>query len=411
MSMYSMDPSSNPLLHDLGERMKELAALHRTARILQSNRSDPNSILHEIIRILPESWQYPDICSARIWYDMLEVKSPDFVPSDWTQTATFRTRDDREGGIQVSYREEMPAAFEGPFLHEERELIETLAEMLQFWFQHHVDEEELLQAQENLETLVKRRTRELEETNRRLQAEVEEHRKARAEIEQYQQQLRDLAGDLTVSQARERQAIAAELHDHIGQSLAFMKMQLLQLKRISLSSGIEGNVIALERLLNRTITSTRSLTFEISPPVLYELGLAAALDWLAEHYQQMHGFTVHIAEDGDPLPPMPEEMQVLLFQCVRELLANAVKHAGVKEAFVSSRIDNHRLEIRVEDNGTGFDPQRLKSTSGTRRGRMGFGLFSVRERLRYLDGELHVESQPGRGTLARINVQQPDFAS
>jgi hypothetical protein len=117
------------LVHDLGDRVKELRLLHATARLLQRDRPFNRALLEELVVLIPPAWQYPECCESRIVYGGPEVASPGWRDSTWTQSATFATSDG-SGRIEVAYLEERPASAEGPFLPDERALLDSLAEML-----------------------------------------------------------------------------------------------------------------------------------------------------------------------------------------------------------------------------------------------------------------------------------------
>lgn len=117
------------LIHYLGERVKELTALHRTARILQNEANSVSQLLQEIVALLPPAWQYPEVTAGRISFGALECQSPNFVPTQWSQMAEF-TAGGVPGALEVVYLEERPAADVGPFLSEESNLINSLAEMI-----------------------------------------------------------------------------------------------------------------------------------------------------------------------------------------------------------------------------------------------------------------------------------------
>ena len=148
------------------------------------------------------------------------------------------------------------------------------------------------------------------------------------------------------------------------------------------------------------IQDTRSLTFELSLPVLYELGFEAAVEWYAKHVRSQHGIKVDVQKDMLPIP-MDDEIKVLLFRSVRELMHNIVKHAQARNARVTIRRVGDDANVEVEDDGVGMqDPRqdsRLKSNGG-------FGLFSIRERLHYLGGQVQVESAKGHGTRITLIV-------
>ena len=261
-------------------------------------------------------------------------------------------------------------------------------------------EQALQKAHDNLELLVRERTGELSKSNRALAEEIAEHKKAERRIAGYQKQLQKMASELSITEARERRVIAEELHDYIGQSLAFMKMKLSALKKDMKQPTNISLIEEMDDLLANTIQYTRDLTLQISPPVLYELGLAAAIEWLAERYQKNHNLDIKVII-GNGHVPLREEVNVVLFKSVNELLNNVVKHAATNEVILCVEADEHNVRIDVEDNGAGFDPESLDSGQS---GEWGFGLFSIRERLKYLGGYFDIQSAPGKGTKARLSA-------
>ena len=143
------------------------------------------------------------------------------------------------------------------------------------------------------------------------------------------------------------------------------------------------------------------MTFELSPPVLYELGLEAALAWLANQMQEKYALRVGLKDDGQP-KPLDNGCRVIAFRAVRELLFNIVKHARAKSATISTKREEDAVCIGIEDDGIGFDTSMHgNAASGSR----GFGLFSIRERLQPLGGHIEIQSEPDRGT--RVNLVLP----
>ncbi|HPF35169.1 MAG TPA: sensor histidine kinase [Candidatus Krumholzibacteria bacterium] len=212
-------------------------------------------------------------------------------------------------------------------------------------------------------------------------------------------ELRRLSAELCLTEARERRIIAEELHDHVGQSLALIKRKVARLRGDAVFSGLEQGLDEIADLLDRTIRATRELTGEISPPVLYELGLSDGLDWLAEWCGDKLDLTVEYRTAGPP-PDVPEEARVMLFKSARELLRNVKRHAGVDRAALTLTSRPDGVEIRVDDAGAGFHPEgRVRPLDGG-----GFGLFSIRERMRQLGGEAVLTSAPGAGTRAVLRL-------
>ena len=185
------------------------------------------------------------------------------------------------------------------------------------------------------------------------------------------------------------------MHDSIGQLLALSKIKLGQLREVAGSTDV---ITRLQELLDQAVQGVRSLTFQLSPPMLYELGLEAALQWLCKDMHERHGIQVDLRMDSQS-NLMDNELSVFLFRAVRELLMNVVSHAQAHRAQVSLCKKGESLHIAIEDRGIGFDPSTLEVFSD-RSSR--FGLFSIRERLQYFRGEMTIASQPGQGTL-KIN--------
>jgi signal transduction histidine kinase len=394
----------DPTLHKLQERVKELTALHRTARILQDSGRPGEDVVREIAALLPPAWQYPDVTAARIRFRDICAVTPGFCETSWMQTARFGAPATDEGTIEVVYFEERPQEAEGPFLAEERELIESLADMLGSYFQHQIADREVRAAHDNLEKLVLARTEELHQTNEILAREVAEHREARLRIEEYQDRLRRLTTELTLAEARERREIAVDLHDHIIQEFAFIKLRIVQFRGDAVFCGFERNLEEIISLLEGAIQHTRQLTFEISTPILYELGLSAALEWLAEQYETRHKLKIKLKLQDKPRL-LPEAERVTLFKSVQELLTNVVKYARATHVTITMKCEYKQLWIEVADDGSGFDVQQLEGAGNLHRG---FGLFSIRERLRHFGGELALQSVIGKGTTARLTVRLED---
>lgn len=387
------------LQYFLRERTKELTALHKTARLMQDDSRPIADLLAEVANLLPQAWQFPEITGTRIAVGGIEVKTPNFRLTPWMISSEIQLISGDAGSIEVVYLEERPVSVEGPFLVEERELIDSLSEMLRNYLQHRIAIEEIKRSNDNLERLVQERTLELSSTNAALQLQIQEHERARREIVAYQNQLRKLAAELSLSEARDRRAIASDLHDHIGQALAFIRMKVSGFSGESVFCGFEESTSEILSLLDQTIQYTRTLTFQISPPVLYELGLSPALDWLAEQFSKKHRFQVETTIQPD-VPRLPEEIEVFAFRSVQEILTNAVKHAQAKHVSIKLALNNGALELCVADDGIGFAPNR--SDSNTTDG--GFGLFSIRERLVHLGGSIRIVSAPGKGAQLTLHI-------
>jgi PAS domain S-box-containing protein len=208
-----------------------------------------------------------------------------------------------------------------------------------------------------------------------------------------QTMLRALALELELAEESERRRIAIDLHDSIGQILAFSRRELAGLEKINPGeAGMSLKEVGIQ--LDKAIKQTRSLSFELSPSVLYDLGLESALEDLAEIFSRERNIKCHF-ESGGEFEPIEEAIKVLLYRSVRELLINVAKHADASEAKITLWRLNNEAHINVEDNGEGFDASILERRPEKSRG---FGLFSIRERLSQIDGRFEIQTSKGRGT-------------
>lgn len=220
-----------------------------------------------------------------------------------------------------------------------------------------------------------------------------------AEAEYRAAQLRALAAELTDADQRDRRRLAQTLHDHLQQLLVAARLKLGPLRRRA-DNSLRRGLDQVDNLMVEAVDASRSLTIELSPPVLYDGGLVAAFEWLGRHMLEKHGLEISIRTEVHAEPDA-EGVRLLLFQMVRELLFNVVKHGRTDHASVElRRTDDGVLKIVVRDEGAGFDTAKISGRETTG----GFGLFSIRERLEPLGGSMEIESAPGRGTRVTILI-------
>ncbi|HPR64789.1 MAG TPA: sensor histidine kinase [Thermoanaerobaculia bacterium] len=381
------------LLWALTERVKELTALHAVARLLHNHDRKPAELLQEIVMQIPPAWQYPEITAAHISVGEVEVFTPSFKKTPWMQTETFRTRNGRSGRIEVAYLEEKPPASDGSFLDEESALIQSLAQMLQSYFERYEAEEDLRHSNAQLEHKIRERTTELSQTNAALLEEI-------AERQRVEENNRRLASQLALAEEREKRAIASNLHDHIGQALAILKGRLTRLQSNAMFTGMEADLEESRSLLDKIIQATRTLTFEISPPVLYDLGLEAALEWLSKQFRQKHGLIIKITSAGFS-QPLQDDLKITLFRSVQELLINVSKHAQASLVKIQLQWDKDLLRMTVTDDGVGIEPQQI---AANRFRDSGFGLFSIRERMVALGGNLDILRGEKNGSIFILSI-------
>lgn len=259
-------------------------------------------------------------------------------------------------------------------------------------------EKALRKIKEELEDKVRERTAEFIKINESLLREIEEHKLTEKRLKTARNNLRAMASEIVLADERSRQHFATDLHDTVVQTMGAAKLRS-QLIQDKIPEDVKPVYSELQDLLSQSITQARLIMAEMSPPVLYELGFAPALEWLTEQIERQHEISIEFQTKSSP--PMVHEIQVMLFQSTRELLMNVVKHARAKTAVVILSADQAKIKIEVKDDGRGFDARQAFCTdvSGG-----GFGLFSIRERLRHFGGELHLRSIPGRGTKAVMAV-------
>lgn len=225
---------------------------------------------------------------------------------------------------------------------------------------------------------------------------ITDRKKAEQEIMNYQTQLRSLVYESSLIEERERKRIADELHETIGQNLAFSKLRLSSLRDTMAAAGEAETLEEILGMIDSTIQFSRSLTHELGNPVLYLVGFEAAVRWLAEQIRKTQNIQFDVSINGS-LADIQMEMRVLLYKTVRELLFNVVKHAQADYVSIKIRRVSDKLEIDVMDNGVGVCP-----LPGS-----GYGLISVTERINYLGGTLETLPNTDTGTGTRVSIVVP----
>jgi signal transduction histidine kinase/ActR/RegA family two-component response regulator len=215
----------------------------------------------------------------------------------------------------------------------------------------------------------------------------------------YQEELQNMARELVLAEQRERRRVSIELHDYLAQILVACRMKLESIKKQVRSKRTIEKMNEVKELLDESLAYTRTLIAELSPTVLYEAGLIAAIHWLAEQMQR-RGLSVEVEHDG-PECNLSQDESIMVFQSVRELLLNSIKHAETKAARVQIQCEPRALSVIVSDLGKGFemgDGIPGPSASGK------YGLFSIRERLQAMGGMFFLQSAPGQGTRATLII-------
>lgn len=216
--------------------------------------------------------------------------------------------------------------------------------------------------------------------------------------EQRADKLREMALKMTQVKEKERQRLARILHDGLQQLLIGAKFNTsLISKRLTGQGEVEDQLKELNQILDQSIEAARSLSYELSPPILHDQGLLAGLHWLA-NMRHMKGLNINFQAE-DEMPELPQNLKVFLFQAIKEFLINIIKHAGVDSAEVHITSDDEMLYIEVSDRGKGFDSTDLESVGSTNH-----GLKNIREKLDLMNGRLEIDSEPGRGSRFIIRI-------
>lgn len=230
---------------------------------------------------------------------------------------------------------------------------------------------------------------------------ITEQKKAEDEIARRQEQLKSLASELALAEEQERHRIAVGIHDDIGSKLTLAKLELQTLMQSVSNSTIYESLKKQLGTIDQIIDSARSLTFELSDPVLYEIGLEAAVQsWLRKNIDQTSGLDWEFITNGTKLI-LDGRTKITLFKGIKEVVTNAVKYAQASKLLIHIESREGRICVTIEDNGIGFDTSGLATTTLDKGS---FGLFYLKERLNYLGGELEIKSEPNKGTCIIMTI-------
>jgi PAS domain S-box-containing protein len=337
----------NRLANLLNERNKELAAMYAVAHLVQLEEKPTPALLEEIAALLAPAWQYPDASAARVRLGEVEFKTPNFRPSRWSQRAEFTATDGRKGVVEVVYLAERPAATEGPFLTEERNLINGVAEGLKAYWER-----------------------------KRLESEI-----------------------LEISE-REQRRIGQDLHDGLGQHLrgiAYISHALHErLARQGKPEAADSGRIT--KLLDEAVEGARSLARGLFPVELEAGGLMKALRAFATAASRTYRISCRFA---CPRPVLIHDnpTAIHLYRIAQESVQNAIRHGRATRVVIALSARKGAVKLRITDNGRGF-PRTLPETRG-------MGLEIMKYRARMIGGSLRHNTSIGRGATLTCVLPAP----
>jgi PAS domain S-box-containing protein len=352
------------LLHDLTERVKELAALHDAARILQQEGTEVPTLLRHLAELLPPAFQYPETTAARVRLGHDEAVTLGFTDSPSTLRVDFATTDGQLGSIEVVYIGNSPPTTEWAFLAEEHRLISTLADMLRTAY---------------------------------------DRRQAEKQLRSTSEKLRALSARLQSAREEEGIRIARELHDELGAALSSLRWDLEDIHEviseftdISQFAALRKKIEVLIKLTDTTVTTVRRISSELRPIALDELGLIEAIEWQAQQFQARTGIIVNCAcpvESED----LTQEQSTAIFRIFQEALTNVLRHAQATRVDLMAKREVGCFVLTISDNGRGI-------TADEQLGSHSLGLLGMRERATLIGGKIQITGDEGEGTVVTLRV-------
>jgi PAS domain S-box-containing protein len=345
--------------NDLNERIKELNCLYRISEIINKRGVAIELLLQECVSIIPPAYQHPEVACARITFQNHAFISVNFNETVWKQEKEILCDGKNIGKIEVFYTEEMPEQHEGPFLMEERALLDSLARNISIAVERKNAEDTVRLSEEKLRSL-----------NRHLQTVRED----------------------------ERSGIAREIHDELGQQLTALKMDTYWISKHThdTDAAFTERITGMLNLIDNTVKTVRRISSDLRPGILDDLGLQAAIEWQCTEFEQRTGIACTF--NSNALDVVPDRNTATnIFRIYQESLTNIMRHANATkvETFTGQQ-DNH-LVLIVKDNGKGFDINEIHNKNT-------LGLLGMKERAMMVNCQLIIESEKGKGTTVTLKL-------
>jgi len=281
--------------------------------------------------------------------------------------------------------------------HDEERFASYLAHLvalaIEAWERHHA-EAELRQAC----TALEHRSAELSGTVAMLNEHIVERRNAEGQLRTSQAQLRALSTRLLRAQEQERRRIAREIHDDLGQTLTALRLDVAWLgRRVDADApAMREKLARMGELVDATVESVQAIARDLRPPILDDVGVAAAIEWQAKEFERHTGIRCRVRLGGDDIQ-LDADRSIALFRLVQEALTNVARHAYATRVTIALTEIDHTLVVVVRDNGRG-----MRTTARHRTGAL--GLLGMRERIHLCGGRLRIASRAGKGTVIRAQI-------
>ncbi len=348
--------------HDLRERIKELNCLYRISKLADRRNLTRPEFLNKLLSFLPRSWQYATLAKARIALPGEEYASPGFQRTPWIQQAEILCSGKAVGTLEICYLKPCPPADEGPFLREERNLIDAIGKHIGEQLAKKEAEEALLRHQQMLEDS--------------------------------QAAIRAFSVRILLAREEERKCIANTLHDELG-SIAVSLGSKLKVAEMKAKSGRRGELLNcladMGDSFRLSVESLKQLAKNLRPPNFEAMGLHGALEELADQLGTEAGIPVELIMSPADANRLEAEQAITVYRIAQEAMNNAIEHAQAKRIRVQFRLQDENARLCVRDDGKGFLPTTDTIWAKT-------GLQGIQERSAYLGGTLRIDSHPGRGT-------------
>lgn len=347
--------------HELGERVKELNCLYAIYHLSEKRDISVEEILAGACELIPPAWQYPEITCGRITYLGRVFESRGCRETLWRQAAPIFVQGARAGLVEVFYLEEMPDIDEGPFLKEERSLINAMAEQLALLIERVLTEEAL------------------RDSERKLHA---------------------LSQQVIAAQEAERARLSRELHDDLGHQLAALRLELDWLIKKHSSAPASQDLAAIMDMVSTATAQLRRICKGIRPMIPDYMGLGLAMEALVEDFRAHSGANIELDIRPVECAAFDPDIAINLYRILQETLTNIARHASANRVVIRLGESHGVLALDVEDDGVGMD-------APDSAGAQGLGIAGMRERAALCGGSVGIESRPGRGVRVQVRIPAP----